>query len=131
MFGSLSSPTVTVTSGTQLTAIVPNGATTRAISVGDAQGTATSATNYTVTLSITGFGPSSGAPGTTVAIGGVGFNTKSAVKFNGVAASSVTFVSSTELQATVPSTATSGPIRVTNSTTPTGTVTSRTNFTVT
>ena len=130
-FGSLSSPTVTVTSGTALTTVVPNGASPGAISVSDGQGTGTSSTNYAVTLSITGFGPSSGAPGTMVTIDGVGFLSTSKVRFNGVAASSVTFVSSTELQATVPSSATSGPIAVTNTTTPTGTVTSPTNFTVT
>lgn len=64
-------------------------------------------------------------------INGVGFNSSSAVKFNGVAASSVVHVSSTQLKATVPSTATTGPITVTNTTAPTGTVRTAVNYTKT
>jgi hypothetical protein len=98
--------------------------------VSDAQGSQASSTQFTPTLSITGFSPGSGPAGTVVTINGIGFNSKSTVKFNGVAASPVTFVSSSELQATVPSTATTGPITVTNTTSPVGSVKSASSFTV-
>ena len=39
-----------------------------------------------VTLSVTGFSPSSGPVGTSVTVNGVGFNSSSIVKFNGIAA---------------------------------------------
>jgi hypothetical protein len=128
-FGTLSASTVKVLSGTKLTAVVPNGAVSAPITVSDAQGTATSAKTFIVTLSITGFSPSSGPPGTVVTINGVGFKSGATVHFNGAAASSVTIVSSTQLKATVPSTATSGPITVTSGST--GTVRSANNYTVT
>ena len=53
------------------------------------------------------------------------------MKFNGVAASAVTFVSATKLTATVPPTATDGPITVTNTTAPIGTVRSANSYNVT
>ncbi len=130
-FGAKASATVTFVSGTQIKATVPNGAVTAKISVTTPGGTATSVSNFTVTLSVTGFSPASGPTGTVVTINGVGFNSSSAVKFNGVAASSVTHVSATQLKATVPSTATTGPITVTNTTVPTGTVRSAVNYTKT
>jgi hypothetical protein len=127
--GSLSAPH-TIVSASQISAKVPSGATTATISVTSAGGTATSATSYTVTLSVTGFSPSSGVPTTSVTITGVGFNSSSKAKFHGTAAVT-TFVSSTQLKAVVPSGATSGPITVTNTLAPVGTVASRTSFTVT
>jgi hypothetical protein len=130
-FGTKASATVTFVSGTQIKATVPNGAVTGKISVSTSAGTGTSASNFTVTLSITGFAPASGPTGTVVTINGVGFNSSSTVKFNGAAASSVTHVSSTQLKATVPSSATTGPISVTNTTAPTGTVRSAANYTKT
>ncbi len=130
-FGTLASPAVTFVSGTQIKARVPDGAVTGKVSVSTAAGTATSASNFTVTLSITGFSPASGPTGTVVTITGVGFNSSSSVKFNGHAALSVVHVSSTQLKATVPSTATTGPITVTNTTAPTGTVRSAAKYTKT
>jgi hypothetical protein len=130
-FGTKASATVTFVSGTQIKATVPNGAVTGKISVSTSAGMGTSASNFTVTLSITGFAPASGPTGTVVTINGVGFNSSSTVKFNGAAASSVTHVSSTQLKATVPSSATTGPISVTNTTAPTGTVRSAANYTKT
>jgi IPT/TIG domain len=130
-FGLKASTVVTFVSGTQIKATVPNGAITGKISVTTAAGTGTSASNFTVTLSITGFSPTTGPAGTVVTITGIGFNSSSIVKFNGTAASSVIHVSSTQLKATVPSTATTGPITVTNTTAPTGTVRSGANYTKT
>ena len=51
--------------------------------------------------------------------------------FDGTPASSVTYVSASQLQAALPSAATTGPITVTNTAAPTGTVRSRPSYTVT
>jgi hypothetical protein len=124
--------TFTVNSDTQITATVPAGATTGAITVTDSEGTATSATNFTVTPSpvptITSFAPASGNVGTSVVITGTGFFGTSAVKFNNLAATTFTVDSDTQITAIVPTGATTGPITVT---TPGGSATSSTNFTVT
>ncbi len=129
-FGTLTSPGVRILSGTQLKADVPNGAVPATISVSDTQGSATSTTQYTPTLSITGFNPTGGPAGTLLTIDGVGFNASSTVKFQAIAASSVAFVSPTELEVTVPTGARGGNIiKVTNTTAPTGTVKSAARFT--
>src|SRR5207253_4479078 len=66
--------------------------------------------------------------GTNVDILGAGFTGASQVKFNGLAASTYTVDSDTEIHATVPTSATTGPIAVTTSK---GTGTSTSNFLVT
>lgn len=63
---------------------------------------------------ITDFTPSSGASGTSVTIGGSNFTGASAVAFNGTSAS-YTVDSATNISATVPGGATTGPISVTTS----------------
>lgn len=75
---------------------------------------------------VSSFSPTSGAAGTSVTITGSNFTGATAVKFNGTSAS-FTVNSSTQITATVPSGATSGPISVTNSS---GTGTSSSTFTV-
>jgi hypothetical protein len=124
--------TFSILSDTQIRTTVPNGALAAKISVTTAAGTGASTSNFSPTLSITAFSPTSGTAGTTVTITGVGFNSSSTVKFHGLAASSVTHVSSTQLKATVPATTTgtTGPITVTNSLGAVGTVSSAQNFTV-
>jgi hypothetical protein len=129
-FNGLAAPSSTVVSSTKITARVPDAATTGKIAVTTPKGTATSAGSYTVTFRIASLSPTSGPTNTVVRITGVGFNSGSAVKFNGVSASK-TFVSPTTLKATVPASATSGKVTVTNTTGVTGTVTSPTNFAVT
>jgi hypothetical protein len=76
---------------------------------------------------ITSFSPTSGPVGTTVTINGTNFTGATSVKFNGVTA---TFIvnSATKITATVPTGATTGRISVT---TPGGTATSTSDFTVT
>ena len=120
------------------TAVVPAGATTGPIHVYTAAGQATSATSFTVTPvpapTITSFTPTFGPTGTSVKITGTNFSgtvsgasfTTTGVTFNNVTA---TFVvnSATQITATVPTTATTGTIKVT---TPGGTATSATSFTV-
>jgi hypothetical protein len=77
---------------------------------------------------IVSFTPTSGPPGTSVVIMGTGFTGALSVKFNGVNASSFTINSSTQITATVPTSASSGLIAVTTSS---GTGTSSVGFTVT
>ena len=76
--------------------------------------------------SIVGFTPPSGSVGTSVTISGTNFTGASAVKFNGVAAA-FTVVSSTSIQTSVPSGASTGPLSVTTSA---GTASSTTAFPV-
>lgn len=77
---------------------------------------------------ISSFSPLSGAIGTAVTIIGSSFNTATQIAFAGVAASSFTIVSDTEIQVEAPAGATSGKITVTN---PGGTATSADDFIVT
>src|SRR5437763_11115812 len=76
---------------------------------------------------ISGFSPTSGPVGTTVTINGQSFQKTSKVAFNGASAS-FTVGGSTQISATVPTGATSGPITVT---TPVGSATSGAGFSVT
>jgi len=118
-----------VNSGTLITAMVPPGATSGPIAVTSPEGTAISATTFTVTgtaaPTITGFSPTSGKAGTSVTITGTNLNGATAVAFNGVQA---TFkMQGQKIVATVPLGATTGKIQVT---TPSGTVISAATFTV-
>ena len=76
---------------------------------------------------LTGFSPAGGPIGTAVTLGGAGLSLATAVAFNGSAAH-FTVDSDTQITATVPAAATSGPISVT---TPGGTATSAKTFSVT
>lgn len=129
-FNGIYAPAITDT-GTQITVRAPNGAATGKIAVTTDAGTATSATSFTPTLSVTSFSPTAGTTGTLVTIAGAGFNASSTVKFNGVAATAVTHTSATVLKATVPASATTGRITVTNTTAPAGSTQSSTSFTKT
>ena len=77
--------------------------------------------------SISGFSPTSGAVGSSVTISGSNLTGASAVKFGGTSASVFTVNSDTQITATVPAGASSGPISVT---TPNGTGASTGTFTV-
>jgi uncharacterized repeat protein (TIGR01451 family) len=116
--------------GSRIIAIVPQGATSGPISVTTPAGTAISANIFTVISPplISGFAPATGPVGTSVTITGSNFTGMSAVMFNGTRAKQVTVVSATEVDATVPKGAKTGPISVTSSG---GTGTSASNFTVT
>jgi len=118
----------TVLSTTQIEAIVPNGARAGAITVKTSTSSATSATKFTPTFSVTSFTPVRGVAGKLVTIKGVGFNSKSTVSFDGRAAT-VTAASAKKLKVRVPAGVEAGPIAVRNTTAPVGTVYSASSFT--
>jgi hypothetical protein len=129
-FNGTADPSFVVNSPTDLTAHVPTGATTGAISVTTPTGTTASAGSFTVTTSppaINSFTPTSGPVGTQVDIQGASFDAATSVRFNGTADLSFVVNSSTDITAHVPPGATSGPILVT---TPGGAATSAGSFTV-
>ena len=102
----------TFVTSVKVTAVVPTGATTGRITLSTPAGTATSATNFTITgaaPTITSFNPASGNVGTTVTIHGTNFTGVNSVKFNGTAAA-FTFVTSVKVTAVVPTGATTGRI---------------------
>ena len=109
-FNGTAATTVNFVSGTELTALVPTGATTGTISVTTAGGTATSAASFTVNNpapTLTSISPNTRVAGSgsfTLTATGTGFVNSSVVNFNG-AALTTTFGSSTSLTATVPASA--------------------------
>ncbi|KAA9327185.1 T9SS type A sorting domain-containing protein [Hymenobacter busanensis] len=132
-FNGTTATTFNVLNSTQISATVPTGATTGTIAVTTPGGTGTSTGTFTVTTpvalpTISSFTPTSGPVGTVVTITGTNFTSAATVSFNGTAATGVTFVSATQLTATVPAGATTGPIAVTVGS---NTATSATPFTVT
>ena len=134
-FNGTAAASFTVNSDSKITAKVGLGTTTGTISVKNAAGTATSLADFIVTTAaptITSFTPTHGAASaqghTSVVITGTNFRGATSVMFNGKAASSISIDSDTQITAVTPLTgATTGPIKVT---TPSGTVTSVTPFTV-
>jgi hypothetical protein len=121
----------TVNSDSQIGATVPNGATSGPIAVTTPAGSATSSTSFSITTApapptVSSFTPTSGPAGTSVTITGTNLTGATTVAFGGVAAT-FTVDADTQITATVPSNAVTGPISVT---TPGGTATSSTPFTV-
>jgi hypothetical protein len=104
----------------QLTATVPDAATSGPITVATTNGSVSTISNFFLPPTITVLSPTNGAAGTNVTITGVNFSNATAVSFNGVPA---TFgvVNNTTITSTVPIGAMSGPISVT---TPGGTTNS-------
>jgi hypothetical protein len=125
------SASFTVVSSSKLEAIVPNGAKAGKVAISAPGGSFTTKAKFTPTLSVTGTGPKQGAPGKSIAVKGIGFAPGASVQFNGVPAQSVSFVSAKKLTAVVPAGASTGPVTVTNSSPPLGTVSSPAAFTVT
>ena len=77
---------------------------------------------------ISSFAPTSGSVGTSVVINGTNLSSVTGVQFNGITASVWKIVSATQLSATIPLGATTGPIKVS---TPTTSATSSASFTIT
>jgi len=113
--GANASFTVTGQNGSQIQAIVPSGATTGPIFMTNAFGSFTTSSNFSVPGSapyITEFSPDRGPRGARVTIIGENFTAGAVVTFNGATDSTATVTALTQIQATVPPNATTGPITV-------------------
>jgi hypothetical protein len=124
LFGGVLAAPVTVTA-TTIKVLVPADAVTGKLTVVTPAGSGQSVGTFKVLPKLTSFSPPSGAAGASVTIAGSGFTDVSAVKVNGVLASSFTIDSSIQITATVPPAATTGRLSVV---TAGGTATSLTNF---
>jgi uncharacterized repeat protein (TIGR03803 family) len=128
-FGGVASASVTRSGSTYLTAAVPVGAKTGAVTVTTGSTTLTSAQTFKVKPKITTFTPPSGPVGTLVTITGSGLLQATTVKFGTVAATTFTVVSDSEVTADVPTGLSPGAVTI-SITTPGGTANSPTKFTV-
>jgi RHS repeat-associated protein len=103
-------------SDTQIVARVPSGSITDPVKVYATNNQVSDPANYTVpNLSVNALSPYTGAVGTQVTVTGVGYGASqgtSVLTFNGQAAASIVSWSDTQIVATVPVTATSGPVKV-------------------
>ena len=118
--------TFTVDSAAQITATVPSGAITGPVTITTPFGTGTSPFDFAVAPRIAGFSPTSGGPGAQITITGDAFVRVGAVTFNGLR-TAFTVESATQITATVPANATTGPLSVATSA---GAATSAASFTV-
>ena len=106
-FGSASATSVTVVSGTQITATTPAGsagAVTVTVTVNGQSGNLVNGFTYIAGPTVSTVSPSSGpvAGGTAVTITGANFATGATVTFGSASATSVTVVSGTQITATTP-----------------------------
>ena len=103
-------------SDTQIVTTVPQGASTGPVKVYAANNQVSDPANYTVpNLKVNALSPYTGAVGTQVTVTGVGYGASqgtSVLTFNGQAAASIVSWSDTQIVATVPVTATTGPVKV-------------------
>jgi hypothetical protein len=113
-FGGGVAATFSVVSDTQISALVPPGAATGAITVsrpGCADALTTSLTVGAIACpAVSGVNPTLAAPGLPVTITGTGLSGVSVVKFSVDAAAAFSVASGTQIQATVPAGAEPGPI---------------------
>jgi subtilisin-like proprotein convertase family protein len=119
-----------VVSPTQISAVVPAGATTGPITVTTPTGSASSATNFqasTPAPTITSFAPAFGRVGQQVVVTGTNLTGATGLRFAGTAATAFRVDSPTQISATIPAGAGAGLVDVT---TPGGTGTSTTAFRV-
>ncbi len=117
-----------VVSATELEATVPDGAAKGKISLSTAAARLTAKGKFVPTLSLVSFTPEHAVAGKSVTIKGVGFNASSRVSFDGTQAK-VGSASAKKLKVTVPAGAGTGPIAVSNTSAPAGTVLSAGSFT--
>ena len=98
----------------QIQVTIPATATTGPIKVENSSGSDTTTTNLITGPApiVTGFSPAGASAGTQVTITGVGFTSATAVQFNGVSATSFNKTADSQIMATVPASATTGPIKV-------------------
>ena len=113
-FNGTQAPIVSKTD-TQMLVTVPTGATSGPISISDGTSTVQGSRDFTVNPpvpDITGFKPKSGPVGTVVTINGHHLANIDTVTFNKIPAMQIVTGANQQLQATVPSKATTGPIVV-------------------
>jgi subtilisin-like proprotein convertase family protein len=127
-FNGVSAASFTVLSSTQLSAVVPPGASSGPVGVQTANGSTASAASFQVTQGpvILSFSPPSGPVGATIQLSGANLAGATAVSFNNVNAQ-FTIQSAAQITAVVPAGATTGRIQVT---TPIGKASSARNFEV-
>lgn len=114
-FGGLAA-SFTVVNNTSLRATVPNGVTNGLIRINTPMFSCFSASQFTVSPTISGFSPAFGPVGTSVTITGANLNSGTpSVWFNGVQAATPTGVSFGQITAVVPAGATTGPLTVSTS----------------
>jgi uncharacterized repeat protein (TIGR03803 family) len=128
-FAGVASTSITRSGTTYLTAVVPVGAKTGAVTVTTGSTTLTSPQTFKVKPKITTFSPPSGSIGTLVTINGSGLIQATSVKFGTVKATTFTVVSDSEVTADVPSGLAPGAVTI-SITTSGGTASSPTKFTV-
>jgi uncharacterized repeat protein (TIGR03803 family) len=128
-FGGVAAKSVTLSGTTYLTAVVPTGAHTGAVTVTTGTTTRTSPQTYRVKPKITNFTPSSGPAGTLVTINGTGLIQTSVVNFGTVKATTFTVKSDSQVTANVPAGLPASAVTI-SITTPGGTAISPTKFTV-
>ena len=104
-----------VDSDTQITAMVPAGATSGPISVLNTQSSSSFQVLSSALPTISSFSPGSAGSGAQITITGTNFTGVTDVSFNGVSAGNVQLDSDTQLRANVPAAAMTGKISVTNS----------------
>jgi uncharacterized repeat protein (TIGR03803 family) len=102
----------TVKSDTYLTATVPSGAANGSVTVTEPSGTLTSNKIFRVVPWISSFSPTTGPAGTTVVITGTSFTGATVLSFTCGKKATFTVDSDTQITATVPEGALSGPINV-------------------
>jgi uncharacterized repeat protein (TIGR03803 family) len=119
--------TFTATGDTFITAKIAAGATTGVVTVQEPGGNLLTPQKFKIVPTIASFTPTSGTVGDSVVITGMSLLQATAVKFGGVAATTFTVNSNTQVTATVPTGAVTGKISVT---TTGGTATSSAVFTV-
>jgi uncharacterized repeat protein (TIGR01451 family) len=115
-FNGKNAAAVAVTADTQIHATVPAGATTGPITITNSFGSGTNTSNFTVIGDVpyvTERSPASGPRATQVIITGKNFTSPATVKFNGVTDPTALVTASTQIRATVPAAAATGPITVT------------------
>jgi uncharacterized repeat protein (TIGR03803 family) len=127
-FGGVNATKFTVVSDNYVTANVPTGGKTGTVTVVRPSGSLNSIQQFKVTPTVASFSPPSGPIGTSVTINGTGLTQTTKVTFGGVAATTFTVNSDSQVTATVPSGAKTGKIAVT---TTGGSATSSSSFDVT
>ena len=126
-FGGVQASSVKLSGSTFLTARVPAGALTGSVTVTTGATTLTSNQPFRVTPQVLSFNPPSGSVGTQVTITGTGFTQTNGVGFGDNVPAQFTVNSDTQVTATVPTGAQTGPIGVV---TKGGTAVSSATFTV-